>query len=121
MRESIRDRVTATIHRHAQLGFNGYPGDRWVCQCGRTWSTGPTTHAEHVTDVLAACELIRVPVEADDAVRAVKESVAAAAREVASDLGCIGLPEHGRIADAFEKFADLVWIRSTTTTTTDWS
>ena len=109
---AIRDRVTATIHRHAQLGFNGYPDNRWVCQCGRTWSTGPATHAEHVTDVLVACELIRVPAEAGDAAGTVKESVAVAAREVASDLGCIGLPEYDRIADAFEKFADMVWARS---------
>lgn len=34
--------------------------------------------------------------------------IAAAAREVAGDLGCIGLPEYDRIADALERFADLV-------------
>ena len=33
---------------------------------------------------------------------------AEAAREIALDLGCIGTPEQDRIADAFEKFADLL-------------
>lgn len=36
------------------------------------------------------------------------ERIAAAAREAAGDLGCVGLPEYDRIADALDRFADLV-------------
>ena len=46
-----------------------------------------------------------------DAADEVCERIAAAAREVAFDFGCIETPEFDNIERAFERFADLLWKR----------